>query len=110
MSDLRTPWKVCRHLDDEVTQIDNTDGAAVADVYAGSETARTEITSLVLAAPGMRQAIEWPAGTPTPDFLEWIADRLVNQYGEHPDVDFVLSLRARAAEMRKSISNCKSSA
>lgn len=34
--------------------------------------------------------------TPLPAFLRWIADRLVNVYGESANVDFVLSLRDRA--------------
>lgn len=29
-------------------------------------------------------------------FLSWIADRLVNHYGESPNVDFVLRLRELA--------------
>lgn len=35
-----------------------------------------------------------------PDFLEWIADRLVHVHGESPNVDYVLSLRDRAAAIR----------
>ena len=35
-----------------------------------------------------------------PDFLEWIAARLVNVYGESENVDFVISLRERAAACR----------
>lgn len=33
----------------------------------------------------------------TPEFLLWIADRLVNVHGEDPNADFILSLQARAA-------------
>lgn len=36
----------------------------------------------------------------TPDFLNWVADRLVSVHGESPNVDFVLSLRERAEAMR----------
>ena len=39
----------------------------------------------------------------TPDFLDWVADRLVHVYGESPNVDFVLSLRYRAAAGRAAI-------
>lgn len=35
-----------------------------------------------------------------PDFLDWMADRLIQVYGERPNVDFVLALRRIAAEMR----------
>lgn len=36
--------------------------------------------------------------TPNTDFFDWLADRLVEVYGESPNVDFVLSLRKRAEE------------
>jgi hypothetical protein len=37
-------------------------------------------------------------GGPTklPDFLNWIADRLVHVHGENPNLDYILSLRDRA--------------
>jgi hypothetical protein len=35
-----------------------------------------------------------------PDFLEWIAARLVHTHGDHPHVDFVCSLRDRAKKCR----------
>lgn len=41
--------------------------------------------------------------TPMPKFLRFIADRLVNVYGESPNVDFVLSLRERADAIEKAI-------
>lgn len=37
---------------------------------------------------------------PTPAFLEWLADRLVN-YGDSPNVDFIHVCRRRAKEMRE---------
>lgn len=43
----------------------------------------------------------------TPDFLDWIADRLVNRYGEDERVDFVLSLRERAAAGRVAIAKAE---
>ena len=39
--------------------------------------------------------------TPLPEFLEWIAARLVNEHGENPNVDYVQSLRERAARFRR---------
>ena len=33
------------------------------------------------------------------EFLNWIADRLIHQYGENPDVDFVHKLRELAKEV-----------
>jgi hypothetical protein len=46
----------------------------------------------------------------TPDFLEWIADRLVHVHGEHPRVDCVISLRMRAKAGREAIARCKGGA
>ena len=55
-------------------------------------------------AQSLADALE---GGPTygPDFLEWIADRLVNVYGESDNVDFVLSLRLRAKQHRAALAN-----
>lgn len=39
----------------------------------------------------------------TPDFLDWMADRLVEVYGENPGVDFVLSCRERARQLRQAL-------
>lgn len=38
-----------------------------------------------------------------PDFLEWVADRLVTVHGESPNVDFVLCLRRRASLARAAL-------
>lgn len=38
-----------------------------------------------------------------PAFYDWLADRLVHQYGEDPNVDFVLTLRRRAALGREAL-------
>lgn len=38
-----------------------------------------------------------------PDFYDWLADRLVHKYGEDPNVDFVLTLRRRAALGRQAL-------
>ncbi len=46
------------------------------------------------------EAIAWPQGTATPEFLEFIANRLVTVYGESPNTDFVISLRQRQLELR----------
>ena len=46
-------------------------------------------------------AIDMGAQLGTIRFLEWIADRIVNQYRENPNSDFVLSLRARTEALRK---------
>lgn len=42
----------------------------------------------------------------TPDFLDWIAARLVNVHGEREEVDYVLSLKERAKAMRAALPEC----
>ena len=46
------------------------------------------------------EALEPHATPPGPDFLDWVADRLVNVSGEDENVDFVLALRRKAAKAR----------
>jgi len=55
-----------------------------------------------LAAPDLLEA-QTMGNTSTPEFLEWIADRLVHVYGESLNADFVLSLRKRAKAGRAAI-------
>lgn len=55
---------------------------------------------LIAAAPTLVECLTMGATMQTPEFLEWLADRLVTVYGEDPGVDFVLSLRDRAGQMR----------
>lgn len=38
-----------------------------------------------------------------PELMEWVADRLVSVYGESPHVDYVLSLRERASNLRDAL-------
>ncbi len=40
------------------------------------------------------------AAKSTAELLEWLADRLVHQYGENAGVDFVLACKTRAAMLR----------
>jgi len=42
-----------------------------------------------------------------PDFLEWIAARMVDVYGEDPNVDFVVALRRKAGVARAAIRKAK---
>lgn len=60
--------------------------------------------NLAAAAPELLEALTMGAQLNTPEFLDWLADRLVNVYSENPNIDFVLSLRARAEAGRKAIS------
>jgi hypothetical protein len=59
------------------------------------------------AAPDLLAAQTMGAQVDTPAFLEWLADRLVHVYKENPNVDFVLSLRSRAAAGRAAINKAK---
>jgi hypothetical protein len=63
----------------------------------------TRAMRLMKAAPKLLAAQTMGQSRNTPDFLDWLADRLVRQYDESPNVDFVLSLRARAAAGRAAI-------
>ena len=58
---------------------------------------------LIAAAPDLLDAQMMGTGLDTPDFLNWVADRLVHVYGESENVDFVISLRARASAGRAAI-------
>lgn len=50
----------------------------------------------------MREALE--DGDPQiPEFLEWVAARLVHQHGEPKNVDFVLALERHAANIRAAL-------
>lgn len=58
---------------------------------------------LIAAAPELLSAQTMGSQVNTPDFLDWIADRLVYVYKESPHIDFVLSLRERAKAGRAAI-------
>ena len=55
---------------------------------------------LIAAAPDLLEAQTMGAEVNTPDFLDWVADRMVHVYGESPLMDYVQSLRRRAAAGR----------
>lgn len=57
---------------------------------------------LIAAAPKLLDSHEPERGGA--DFLDWVADRLVNVYGESENVDFVICLRRRASKAREAIS------
>lgn len=62
-----------------------------------------ERADLVAAAPSLLACQTMGAQLNTPDFLDWIADRLVYVHGEKPNMDYVLSLRSRAEAGRRAI-------
>lgn len=59
---------------------------------------------LIEAAPGLLHAVTHGAELNLPDFLEWIAARLVNVHGDDRNADFVLTLYDRAKVLRAAIS------
>lgn len=62
---------------------------------------------LMAAAPDLLAAQTMGAEINTPDFLDWIADRLTKVHGESPMVDYVQSLRARATAGRAAIAKAE---
>lgn len=58
---------------------------------------------LIAAAPDLLKSQTMGAELNTPDFLDWIADRLIHVHGEHPNMDYILSLRTRAVAGRYAI-------
>ena len=59
--------------------------------------------TLIAAAPDLLRSQTMGQSLNTPDFLDWVADRLVNEYGVSSNMDFVWSLRERAATGRAAI-------
>lgn len=58
---------------------------------------------VIAAAPDLLQTLLMGQTMQTPEFLHWIADRLVYVHGEHKNADFVVSLRKRAEAMTAAI-------
>lgn len=58
---------------------------------------------LIAAAPDLLNALTTGAQLNMPDFLEWIAARLVKVHGDDPNVDYVQTLRHRAKLCREAI-------
>jgi hypothetical protein len=66
--------------------------------------AREWVPALLAENDELRDALRWTGSpTPHPEFLRWIADRLVNVHGENPNVDYVLSLRQRADAFERAL-------
>ena len=61
-------------------------------------------TDLILALGECAEALEPHAAPPGPDFLDWIADRLVHVYHESEHIDFVWAIRRKAKKSRDALS------
>jgi len=81
------------------------------DIMRDARNELNALTGIASSTPGsvkrLVEAVQWPQGTATPEFLQFIAHRLVNVYGESPNTDFVLSLHQRALEMRAALAEIK---
>lgn len=84
-----------------IATIDNFDAGGKNGFHFGPISSAN--ARLIAAAPELLEAQTMGASFNTPDFLDWIADRLVNVHGESPNVDYVLSLRDRAKLGRAAI-------
>jgi hypothetical protein len=65
-----------------------------------SDQERLNMYDAAIDANHGHRTIKFGLDLTTIDFLEWIADRLVNVYGENPNLGFVQSLRERAEALR----------
>jgi len=68
---------------------------------------QTQVDELTLKNRALLIALESDANPPGPQFLQWVADRLIHVYGEDPDIDFVHALRRKANKMQQAIDLCK---
>lgn len=106
------PWRVLNHSwCDTSILADGFDHAiccldinhATEESQEADEALMAANARLIAAAPELLGAQTMGAELDTPCFLDWIADRLIDVYGESPVVDFVQSLRARATAGRAAI-------
>ena len=101
------PWRVVDSWNDYMVESQNGEEIIWQDGPHNTPTINKANARLIAAAPDLLQA--WTTGSEinTPDFMDWIADRLVNVYGENPNIDFVQSLRYRAKLARAAIAKAK---
>jgi hypothetical protein len=105
------PWKINPRRNAAGNFGISTAGQPIACVYNGTDwgydaperLAAQANAHLIAAAPKLLEAHEPDASPSGPDFLDWIADRLIHVYGENPNVDFVLALRRKAHKARAAI-------
>lgn len=78
-------------------------GKTVARIYHSVPEEDLPNARLIAAAPDLLEAQTMGSQLNTPDFLDWVADRLVHVYGESPLMDFVHTLRERAKAGRAAV-------
>ena len=79
-------------------------GEHIASIADFSPPGREANARLIAAAPDYHAACTQGAELDLPGFLEWLADRMVNVYGESWNVDYVLTCRDKAEKIRSAIS------
>lgn len=101
------PWEVDGHM------VRTADGEFnyIADTYNDDTDFDHEDSAanarLIAAAPDLLEAQTMGVQLNTPDFLDWIAARLVAVHNESPFVDYVVSLRERAKAGRAAIAKAE---
>ncbi len=104
MSTTHTPGPWAAHHDHGWLVVESQDEALYLQVEKGSGAKKHMADArLIAAAPDLLAAQTMGAEINTPDFLDWIAERLIHVHGESPHVDYVLSLRERAKAGRAAL-------
>lgn len=75
------------------------DGSAAGE-YSPTIDVNGADARLIAAAPDLLAALQDGDGA---QFYEWLADRLVNVYGENDNVDFVRALRRKAEKQKAAV-------
>jgi len=78
-------------------------GYNIASINGSATSEGKANSALIAAAPDLLKSQTMGSSLNTPDFLDWIADRLVGVYGEPECIDFVASLRERSKSGRAAI-------
>jgi len=102
----KTPW-IATTSDDKSTwwSIRDARGRLIGSAFGASYENHADVARvarLMAAAPDFFHAAITGAQLNLPDFLDWIAARLIN-FGDEPNVDFVMTLRERAKLFRAAI-------
>lgn len=100
------PWRIGKSYgavvaDHPVPGVRGSDDVKAYGGHMVGESIARQNLALIAAAPELLDAHE--PDREGPGFLDWVADRLVIQHGEHEGSDFILCLRRRAALARAAI-------
>lgn len=100
------PW-IVDGSDFDVVMVDTVSGSSICDVYGDYSGEREANAALIAAAPTMYEALEDESHVSTAWMLDWVADRMVNVYGESEGADFVQALRKRAELCRAALKKAR---